>query len=390
MQVFNVYFKIMKKQAPSIIIYAVLFLWLTVMITFNLNSGRDQFETRKVKTMVINQDGQSKLTDGFLEYMEQYVTFVEPEKKEEAAKDALYYGQVTYILTIPEGFSRDFMETGEAALQKLTTPDSTDAITVDSAINNYFNIARVYLKHIPNMDQEQLSAYVKQNLDKDTPVVFNVAVKDTVSAANTYNQSYYNYLGYILIASFITGVSLVLYSFHGLDIRRKHEAAPITSRNMNLQLIIANIIFVMSYLLLFIVAGFLLNKNRIMNINTVLYWINAVVFALVALSISYLVGISVNSKKAIAAISTALSLSLAFLSGMFVPQEYLGKAVLKVASFTPSYWYVRANNTIVSLTSSTWSDISEIAIYMAIQLGFAAAIISVALVVSKRKRQQAY
>lgn len=380
----------MKKQAPSIIIYAVLFLWLTVMITFNLNSGRDQFETRKVKTMVINQDGQSKLTDGFLEYMEQYVTFVEPEKKEEAAKDALYYGQVTYILTIPEGFSRDFMETGEAALQKLTTPDSTDAITVDSAINNYFNIARVYLKHIPNMDQEQLSAYVKQNLDKDTPVVFNVAVKDTVSAANTYNQSYYNYLGYILIASFITGVSLVLYSFHGLDIRRKHEAAPITSRNMNLQLIIANIIFVMSYLLLFIVAGFLLNKNRIMNINTVLYWINAVVFALVALSISYLVGISVNSKKAIAAISTALSLSLAFLSGMFVPQEYLGKAVLKVASFTPSYWYVRANNTIVSLTSSTWSDISEIAIYMAIQLGFAAAIISVALVVSKRKRQQAY
>lgn len=125
-----------------------------------------------------------------------------------------------------------------------------------------------------------------------------------------------------------------------------------------------------------------------MNVNTLLYWLNSFTFALAVLSVSYLIGISVKSKKAISAISTAASVGLAFLSGMFVQQEYLGAPVLKVASFTPVFWFVKANNAIETVTQATWSQLSGIASYMAIQLGFAAAIISVALVVSKRKRQQ--
>jgi len=121
----------------------------------------------------------------------------------------------------------------------------------------------------------------------------------------------------------------------------------------------------------------------------VLYWVNATVFALTALSLSYLVGITVKSRKAVAALSTALSLSLAFISGMFVPQEYLGDSVLKVASFTPTYWYIKANNSIMNITNFKWDNISGIIAMMAIQLGFAAAIISIAMVVSKRKSQQA-
>lgn len=144
----------------------------------------------------------------------------------------------------------------------------------------------------------------------------------------------------------------------------------------------------MIYFVIFIIAGYILNRNRIMNVNTLLYWLNFLTFALVILSVSYLIGISVKSRKAISAISTAASVGLAFLSGMFVPQEFLGAPVLKVASFTPAYWYVKANNAIETVTQTTWSQLSGIASYMAIQLGFAAAIISIALVVSKRKRQQ--
>jgi len=181
-----------------------------------------------------------------------------------------------------------------------------------------------------------------------------------------------------------------MVSFHGIDIRRRHFASPLTGRSMNAQLILGNLVFVLAYLLVFIVAGYVLNPNRMLNANTVLSWMNATVFALCAFSMSYLVGITVKSRKAIAAISTALSLSLAFLSGIFVPQEFLGASVLKVASFTPTYWFVKANNALEMITTFKWSDISNVVGYMAIQIGFAAAIISVALVVSKRKRQQAY
>jgi succinate-acetate transporter protein len=50
---------------------------------------------------------------------------------------------------------------------------------------------------------------------------------------------------------------------------------------------------------------------------------------------------------------------------------------------------VKANNTIETIGGGVWSQLSKVAGYMGIQLGFAAAIISIALVVSKKKSQQA-
>jgi ABC-2 type transport system permease protein len=361
---------------------------LTIMFTSNITKSTDQFEAKKVSVMVINKDGENGLINGFLNYLEDYVNFVEPKKNVEAIRDALYNREVSYILTIPEGFTDSFYNNGSINLMKQTAPDSMEAITIDNAIDNYFNISLVYRGYLPDAGADEISSYVKANLQEKTTVQLNTEQKDSVSSGNSQNKYYFNYLGYIMIAIFITSVSSVMFSFHGLDIRRRHFASPITVRDLNVQLILANLIFVMIYLVIFIIAGYILNKDRIINANTVLFWLNSLAFALVILSVSYLIGISVKSKKAISAISTAGSVGLAFLSGMFVPQEFLGTPVLKVASFTPVYWFVKANNTIEFVTQTSWSQLSDIASYMAIQLGFAAAIISIALVVSKRKRQQ--
>jgi ABC-2 type transport system permease protein len=141
---------------------------------------------------------------------------------------------------------------------------------------------------------------------------------------------------------------------------------------------------------MFIIAGYILNGSRIINTNTVLIWLNGFVFSLTALSISYLIGIMVADRKAIAVLSTVISLSLSFLSGVFVPQMYLSASVLRVASFMPTYWYVKVNNALMNVTSFNWSDTSRVFGYMAIETGFTVAIISIAMVVSKRKRRQTF
>jgi len=390
MQVFKTYFKILKKQIVSIIIYGVIFLWLTIMITANIKVENTQFTASKVNVMVINEDGDNEFLKGFLGYLGKYANFIEPMKDEEARKDALFFRKVVYILTIPAGFTDQFVADGKITLVKEAVPSSAEAISVDNAINNYLNNARVYLKNVPGSSFEDLNTDVAKNLSAETPVTVEVKTKDAVTFSNGFNMNFFNYLGYILLSCFITGVSVVMFSFHSLDIRRRHAAAPITNRKLNAQLILANLIFVFGFLLLFVVAGYVLNRDRMLNSNTWLTWMNAATFTVTCLSISYLVGISVKSRRAVQAISTALSLSLAFISGIFVPQEYLGASVLKAASFTPTFWYVKANNAIYALSSLQWSDVSKIIGYMAIQLGFAAAIISIALVISKRKTQQEY
>ena len=388
MQVFKTYFKLLKKQLSSVIIYGVLFLFLCVMITSNINVENTEFKASKVRIMVINEDGENAFLEGFLTYLGQYADFVPVIEEEDARKDSLFFRRTEYILTIPKGFTERFTQEGKINLTKEDIPDSMEAISVDNAINNYLNIAKVYLKHVPGISYEELSRLVSNNLEQKAQVTINAKTEDSITFANSFNMNYFNYLGYVLLAVLITGVSMVMYSFHGLDIRRRHTASPITSRSMNFQLILANLVFVLGYLIIFVIAGYILNKDRIMNPNICLTWINAFIFTLTSLSISYLIGITVKSVQAVQAISTVVSLSLSFISGVFVPQAFLGKSVLKAASFTPTFWYVKANNSIAELTSFEWSNLSDVIGYMGIQLGFAAAIISIALVVSKRKRTQ--
>ena len=389
MPVFKTYFQILKKRKLPIIIYAFLFFSLTVAFTSNIKIGDEKYEASKVNAMIINKDGDSSLVNGFIEYMGGYVDFVDPLEDEDAIKEALFYRRAVYILTIPEGFSKSFISSGESILRRQTVPDSIEAKSLDNIINHYFNVARVFINKVPDLDEDKLNTLIKDNMENETEVKFDIKIKSSEANSNEFNSYYFNYMAYVIIAAYITGVSMIMFSFSSIDIRRRHTASSISNRKLNIQLLLANLIFVLGFLVIFIMAGYDLNKGRVVNKNMLLTYLNAFIFSLTALSISYLVGITVKSRKAIGAISTFLSLGLSFISGIFVPQEFLGSAVLKVASFTPTYWYAKANNALADITTFSWSEVSSIYGYMAIEVGFTIAIISIALVVSKRKRLQA-
>jgi ABC-2 type transport system permease protein len=80
-----------------------------------------------------------------------------------------------------------------------------------------------------------------------------------------------------------------------------------------------------------------------------------------------------------------VALGFCFISGVFVPQQFLGSSVLEIASFTPSYWFVKANNQIAELTQFDFAYVEPIVSGMLIQVGFALAFFTVALVIGKKK-----
>lgn len=390
MQVFRTYFKLLKSQLISIFMYAVVFLTITMAISIAIiGSDEGSFRIKEIPIAVINRDGENTVIRGMLDYLDQYVNYVDIDDTEEARKDALFFRKILYVMIIPEGFTEDLLAGKEVRMQKETVPDAAEIVSVDNVINNYLNKAYVYLKHVPDANPETLNEYIHGNLNKSTEVTFVTSQSSKDINANEYNRNYFNYLAYVLLAVFITGVSSVMVSFHNVDIRRRQTASPLSTKSMNFQLILANFVFVIVYLALFLLAGYIVNPFRLLNRHLLLYILNAVVFTITALSISYLIGITVKSKNAVSALSTVLSLSLSFLSGVFVDQQYLGKAVQKVASFMPTYWYVRTNNEINAMSNLSISNLSEVFLFMAIELGFAVVIFAIAMVVSKRKRQMA-
>lgn len=391
MQVFKTFFKLLKSQMTAIIMYGIGFLAITIIIASSIiGEENGDFAAEKTRIMVINEDGETPLIEGLLSYLDQYVEYVDIKHDENSKKDALFFGKVYYILTIPKGFSEDFLSGGKhVSLIKEVIPNIPETMSVDSAIDNYLNKAKLYLSYIPDLETKELYSYINENSNNKSEVHFDVHKDSDEVSSNEFNKNYYNYLGYIILACLITGVSTVMLSFHNKEIRKRQNASPLSTRSMNVQLILANMVFVLVYLSIFIVAGYITNPNRMINHNAILYIINSVIYTLTALSISYLIGITVVSKNAVSALSTVVSLGCAFLSGVFVPQELLGKAVQRVSSFTPTYWYVKANNSISTISELNWNNGSGIFTYMAVELGFTLVFFSIILVVSKGKRQQA-
>ncbi len=388
MQVFKLYLKLLKSVAPALIIYAVIFSVLIFIIVGSQREYVTVYEETRVETALVNYDGDSILVQDLLDYLNGYCDFKDYGNQENDLADALFFREVEYILTIPYDFGKDFMAGREVELEKKAVPDETYNLSVDNAVNNYLNTAGIYLNTIPNISEEELVSYIRQDLDVKSEV--SLEMNENEGRDNRFYNQYFNTAAYIMLSCCLLGVGMIMLTFHNVDIMRRNMVTPMTHKDMNFQLISGNIIFVLIFDLFFILFGFFINDNKNINGNVWLYWLNIIIFSISALSISYLAAMLVKKKGANYAISHVLPLGLSFISGAFVPQIILGEPVLKLASFTPVYWFVKANDTIAGLSRFNWDNLKNIIFYMLIQMGFAAALFSLTLVVGKNKRQNNY
>jgi ABC-2 type transport system permease protein len=385
MQVFKVYFKIIKANLAQMSMYLMVFLVLSIAFALSASpKSKENFSEAKTNVAFINLGEATPLTEGFKNYLSKYVNYIPIENKEENLQDALFYREVDYIVTLPKDFTKGFLQGKPMEIEKTVVPNSTTRMYVDMAINKYFNAARVYINNVPGITEEDLVKEVAKVGASDTQV--QLKNFGTKKQDNTYTVTYFNYLAYSLFALLILGVSSILMVFNDKNLRRRNLCSPLRNKNFNLQLIMGNIVFALVCYSALTGFGFVLNRENMLSYNGLLFCINALAFTIAALSISYLVGLLIKNRTTQSSIANMLSLGFSFLSGVFVPQELLDNKVLTLASFNPTYWYVKANNTIGTLSNFSLENLSLIFTYMLIELGFALAIFSVALVISKQKR----
>jgi ABC-2 type transport system permease protein len=350
----------------------------------NAQKSGESFSQTKTNVAFINLDENTSLTKGFKEYLSKYVNFIDIEHDKEKLQDALFFRDVEYIITIPKDFTTNFLKGKPIELQKTVVPSSTTRMYVDMAINKYFNIARVYVNNIPGITEKNLAEEVAKSSSFETTVQLKHFGDKKLN--NSFGVSYFNFLAYSLFSIIILGISSILIVFNDKTLKRRNQCSPMKNKSFNLQLIMGNLVFALAAYAVMVAFVIVLNIENMMSYNGLLLCINALVFTIAALSISYLVGLLIKNRDVQPAIANVLALGFSFISGVFVPQEFLSDKALTIASFTPTYWYVKANNTIGTLSNFSFDNLSKVFTYMLIELGFAMAIFSVALVVSKQKR----
>lgn len=387
MQVYKAFFKVLGKNLSQIMIYVVVFLSVTISLSqvYTDPAGKGFMET-KIDIAFVDHDN-SRFSEGLKDYLGANANIINIKDDTQKLQDALFFRRVEYIVTVPEGFTEGFLSGKEVQLDRSAVPDSASAICMDNLLNKYLNTAKTYNSSIKGLGQEQLVSMVANDMSQKAEVVLKGSKGQKFS-----NQKYsffYNYLAYAVLAVLILGVSTVMIVFNDDDLKKRNLCSPLKLRNMNFQMILGNITFALVSWVIMIMASFIMFSRYMFTPNGLLLLLNSLVFTISALGISFLIGNSIKSRGAISAASNVVSLGSCFISGVFVPQAYLGKTVLTIASFTPTYWYVKSNNAIVNIVSFSIENLRPIFINMLIVLGFAAAALTVALALTKQRRVSA-
>ncbi len=384
MPVFKAYLLVIKRNIPALLIYFFVFVAMAVIFLKFVDSQTYTDFSAVKSDMILLCEEETPFADGFTGYLEENANILPVGADEQSIKDALFFGKADYVLKIPAGFTESFMSgADDVALGKMTGGMSSDSVNADFIINRYLEAARMYVNNVPDISQQD----VVMNVQRDLEETASVEMKANIQQAQTNELTdTFRYLAYPILAIMFMGITSIMLAFNAGEVSRRNNCAPLGPVRFNMQIFIGNALFTIIVWGLLCLISIGLSDNLGFGPGIRLFCLNALVVSIVALSVAFLAGQFIKGPVAQAALTNVISLGTAFISGVFIPQFLLGQNVLKIASFTPFYWYIKATETIGSMPSYTFDDIKPVLGDMLIQLGFAAAFIVIALVASKQKK----
>ncbi|MEA4889837.1 MAG: ABC transporter permease [Clostridiaceae bacterium] len=386
MQVFNAYFKVIRKNIPAMAIYLIIFFFFAFMLAMFFNQNKvTQFSAAKVRIALIQEDEGNSFSDGLADWLAGQATIVDLPDDPESLQDALFYRDVAYILRIPKGFGEHFLQGRyDIMLDRTEVPDSFSGTQMDLLVDQYLNLSALYIDSLDTIDAGRLQSSVEADLAKSAPVVLETGAKSNGTNKAAY---YFIYLSYSMMAIMVLAVTSIMLVFNKPDLRKRNQSAPVNLFRFNLQLVLGHLMFALIAWLFIVLLSLTLGGNNLGLKEFLLLSLNALTFTLACLSIAFFISQFIRNRAVQQSVANVLSLGTCFISGVFVPQEMLGQTVQTIASFTPTYWYIRAVRQIDALTEYTAQTLRPVASFMLIQLGFVLAFLAISLAVIKQKRQ---
>ena len=377
MQVFKLFFKIAKTKWLATLVFLGIF--LLILNFTNVGGGSTSFSTSKMALTVYDQDN-SDASKKLCEYLGKDNIIVDFEDDTDKLIDALYATSTNYVITINEGYA-DKLAKGETEglFSTRYLHDSYTNKLADSMLDTYVGTVKAYMAG--GMEFGKAIDSAAEALSEKTEVTFET-FSDKVG--NTKAASFFNYLPYALLSIIVSVLCPVIVAMNKKEVGFRTKCSSIKTSSISAQTIAASGIFVFFIWIFLMIIG--VGKNGGMFSGNIWYGVlNSASFTLVSVSIALLFSELGVKENVLSFVTQVLGLGMAFLCGMFVPQEMLSSGVLGAARFLPAYWYVRANDMICGLSTDPFKT-STVMMCIGIQVLFAAAIFAVSLIVKKNKK----
>lgn len=372
MTVFNAFFKVAKKYIGNFIMYTCIFLGVTyVMTNMQEKNPIESYSATECKVAIFNHSDDA-LAGYLVDYVDEHHDIVDIDEDLQSIRDEMYIRRVHYVITIPENFA----ETLELEVYKM--PGSFASMFLDMSLNSFISTYSGYIAG----GMEPADAYTNtvETVNKECSVTLN-----SESKATTYTDEHYffNFMPYVLLCVICLGVAPILITFNKTEVKNRMLCSGISLSKRNLQLAMGCMIYTIAVVAVYVIVAAVMFGNVILTTEGVLRVLNTLTYAMVCISLTFLLSTLTQKNNVVNMFVNAVGLGTSFLCGVFVPRELLGKGVASIGRFFPAYWYVNVEEAVSSLSSSVTNDII---LGYAVQLLFAVAFMTLALVIGNRRK----
>lgn len=379
MRVYRSFFRILNKQKGTVILYLVLFITISTLISAQgKDSAEAVFQSSSCSFAVFDED-QSVLSRSMTEYLSRDNEKKEIQDDPERIQDAVYERELACVIRIKKGFGEAVRDGKDVQLLEVTVvPGTVYGELFENEINGYVRILRSYT--VGGFSEEEAVAKTEETMKKEVDVTLADSRGDGIHSKMYY---YYQMLPYIYIAICIGAIGPILILFHKKDVRDRIQSSPYPAGKMNLELYAG---MVTAGLGLVIIHNMFLAAVRldIFSARGLLFIANELCFLVTALGLTFLVGQLATNQNILTMIANVVGLGFSFLGGVFVPLQLMGDGILRAAHFIPSYWYIRACEWIDGYISG--DSVVPLIEFMGMDLLFGIAFICAGLACLRMKR----
>lgn len=385
MQVFKSYWKILNRYKGQMIMYLSIF--MVVLFCFIIpndmgEDGENQYTSMKAKFAVFDYD-HSAASEALISYLEGIHIIVEMKEDDtETIQDELFNRNVDCVLRIPEGFGEKLANGEQTGLVEIVAiMGTTISMLFETDLNTYLNFVNAYLLagYDSKIAIEHTDTALNQQVDVRLP-----EQGDTSVMGNRYY--YFNYLGWVLICMMVIGIAPILMVYNKKNLKERVHCSAYPFSRIHQEILLGVVLTGIGICAVIIAGAVIAFQGDVFSASGGLFILNMFSYMLVALGFAFLVSNLAANVEIVNMFANVISLGMAFLCGIFVPTEVLGKGVIAIAHFLPAYWYSQACGRIEHYTNGA---LGEILTCMGIELLFAATLVVLGMTISRKKRVEA-
>ena len=325
----------------------VTLLFFGIALLFAQNQTTDVFEASSMDITVVNPED-SEIADGLITYLSERndVEVIDSYDRNQIEEE-IFLLEIDGAVVIDENIDSKFVN-GASAVEILTDPRSSGSVHLNNEVSKYFRFLEADYNFTGSVNPEETLSTLSDRITVD------IANPESAAEASDFEgmKFYTNYAGYIIMLLLLLFIGNIMTEFNKPELRNRVSVSPLKTVSYTVQIISAQSIMAIFAVLIMFFGGIFIRWNSLEGVPLDKIFVALLLISIFTLALQFVISSLTTNKFLINGIANFISIGMAFLSGIFIPQEILGETVQNIANFLPLYHFTQ----IYAESDITWAE----------------------------------